>query len=195
MEKTEFVVAEPGGWWLVTPEYYVIEEPRKEVGEALGFYDLQWYLQVDKLEELHRQLEANHRQLLTDLDNALDDARRLEWLTSVRQAFKPDVAEAPAQAETVEQAAPPAPPPPSSSPSPFAKKSAFAKKEPESAPSSAAEVKLEDAVKEVVTDFGSPTELASELGMSETELQEILNDLPADFESRVAAEAARLAQG
>ena len=173
----------------------MIEEPRKEVGEALGFYDLQWYLQVDKLEELHRQLEANHRQLLTDLDNTLDDTRRLEWLTSVRQAFKPVVAETPAEAATLQQTAPQAPPPSSTPPSPFAKKSAFAKKEPEPAPSTPQEMKLEDAVKEVVTDFGSPSELASELGMSETDLQEILNDLPADFESRVAAEAARLAQG
>jgi hypothetical protein len=189
MEKAEFVVAEPGAWWLVTPDYYVVEEPRKELGEALGFYDVQWYLQFDKLEELHRQLEANHRQLLTDLDQALDDTKRLEWLTSVKQVFKPEVVEVPAEP------APPAPPPSSAPPTAFAKKSAFAKKEPEPAPPSPPEVKLEEAIKEVVTDFGSPTELASELGISENELQEILGDLPADFESRVAAEAARLAQG
>jgi hypothetical protein len=189
MEKSQFVVAEPGAWWLVTPDYYVIDEPRKEVGEALGFNDVQWYLQTDKLEELHRQLEANHHRLLTDLDDALDDTKRLEWLTSVRQAFKPDVA------ETLQQTTPQGPPPSSTTPGPFAKKSAFAKKEPKAAPSAPEEVKLEEAVKEVATDFGNATELAGELGISEKELQEILNDLPDDFESRVAAEAARLAQG
>jgi hypothetical protein len=54
---------------------------------------------------------------------------------------------------------------------------------------------LEAAVKDAVADLGSSAELASELGLSEAEVQEILSDLPADFESRVAAEAARLAQG
>lgn len=52
---------------------------------------------------------------------------------------------------------------------------------------------LEAAVRDVVAELGSSAELARELGLSEAELQALLNDLPGDFESRVAAEAARLA--
>jgi hypothetical protein len=41
--------------------------------------------------------------------------------------------------------------------------------------------------------MGDTAALAGELGLDENELKEILADLPADFEARVAAEAARLA--
>jgi hypothetical protein len=58
----------------------------------------------------------------------------------------------------------------------------------------AAVTTLEATVKDVVAHLESSAELASELGVSENELREILGDLPADFEERVAAEAARLAQ-
>jgi hypothetical protein len=52
---------------------------------------------------------------------------------------------------------------------------------------------LDVAVHQVVADMGDTAALAGELGLNENELKEILADLPADFEARVAAEAARMA--
>jgi hypothetical protein len=191
VDKTEFVTTEPGAWWLVTPDYYVIEEQRKELGLALGVSDQQWYLQVGRLEELHRQLEVSHYQLLTDLDQAQDDNKRLEWLTAVVQALKPTMTKTPAPAAS--EAAPQPAPAPAAKTSPFVKKSPFAKKRSEPPPAESAEAAIDEAVKGVVAELTSSPELAAELGMTEIELQSLLNDLPTDFESRVAAEAARLA--
>lgn len=222
MEKMQFVTSGPGSWWLVRPDYYVIEEARKELGRALGFIDGQWYLQPDRLEDLHRQLAAGPYQLLTDLDAAHDDAKRMEWLRAVTQAFLPAPAEdhpEPARPRPEQPPVPAQQPPPKrpgafakksepessaapteqqTRPSAFVKESAFAGKEPKSPARTAtademAEAALDAAVKAVVADLAGSPELASELGLSEADLQALLNELPADFESRVAAKATRLA--
>jgi outer membrane biosynthesis protein TonB len=231
VEKMQFVTSEPGSWWLVTPDYYVIEETRKHLGEVLGFGDGPWYLQPERLEDFHRRLEAGHYQLLTDLDAAHDDAKRTEWLRAVAQALKPASGEGspeparlrPEQPTTVaQQQTPkrpsafakkpkpelePEPEPESTAapaeqqqtrPSAFSKKSAFPEKAPKppartTTADETAEAALGAAVKAVVADLAGSPELASELGLSEADLQALLNELPADYESRVAAEATRLA--
>jgi hypothetical protein len=204
MEKAEFEVAEAGAWWLVTPDYSIIEEPRKKLGAALGSSEAQWYLQVDNLRELYRQLEPN-RSLMDQLDDATTDDRRLEWLADMTKALQPEEAPKsvpgpPAQADEVTTPASASALPKKDAPSAFPKKSAspFASREKSSpAESGGGEVPpppdFQAIAKDLATDFGDSSELATRLGISEDELKDILSDLPADFESRVAAEAARLA--
>jgi hypothetical protein len=180
MEKAQFVVSEPGAWWLVNPDYYAIEEPRKQLGQVLGYYDVQWYLQGEKLEALHRQLETNHYQLLTDLDNAIDDTRRVQWLTTVKETFQPQTS----------GAASSTPGPEAARPTGVAKKAAFARSD-ASRPTPA---DVEAFARQEATAFDSQakSELADKLHISQAQLDEVIQHLPADFDSRVAAEAARL---
>jgi hypothetical protein len=213
MEKADFEVAEAGAWWLVTPDYSIIEERRKQLGAAIGKSELQWYLQLDNLQELYRQLEPNYS-LMQQLDNANNDDKRLEWLAAMTKVLQPeeeeeseseekppqDVVSPPLNGDAANPVTDASAAPKQEAPSPFPKKSSpFASKEDVSpadantggAPPVPAD--LQAIAKEVATDFGNSSELASELGVSEDELKDILDDLPADFESRVAAEAARLA--
>lgn len=205
MEKAEFEVAEAGAWWLVTPDYAIIEEPRKRLGAALGSPEPQWYLKFDNLQELYRQLAPNYS-LMQQLDNATNDDRRLEWLAEMTKALELEeapksVGSPPPNADAVTLPTDASASPKKETPSAFAKKAAspFATKEKtDSVDPAAGEAPpipsdLQAIAKDVATDFGNSSELASQLGISEDELKDILDDLPADFESRVAAEAVRLA--
>lgn len=205
MEQAEFEVAEAGAWWLVTPDYSIIEEPRKKLGAALGSREQQWYLQIDNLRELYRQLQPSYT-LMQQLDNATDDTKRLEWLADMTKALPPpkeppnSTASPPANAHvvtppaeespTAKEEAPPAVP---KKASPFPKKENVSPVEADAGGAPPKPADLEAIAKDVATDFGNSAELADQLGISEDELKDILGDLPADFESRVAAEAARLA--
>jgi hypothetical protein len=171
MEKAQFVVSEPGAWWLVDPNYYAIEDPRRQVGQALGYLDVQWYLQVDNLGELHRQLEVNRYQLLADVDNAVDDTKRIDWLIAVKEAIQPKIT-GPASGTPAPQTARPTG---AGGPTP-ADVAAFAKQE------------------ATAFDGQAKSELADKLHISQAQLDEVIRHLPADFDTRVAAEAVRLAR-
>jgi hypothetical protein len=182
MEKAQFVVSEPGAWWLVNPNYYAIEEPRRQLGQALGYLDVQWYLQVDKLEEWHRQLEVNHYQLLADVDNAVDDTKRIEWLIAVKEAFQPKMT-SPASGKPAQGTA---------RPSGAAENPALAKSE--AAGPTPADVAAFAKQEATAFDGQAKSELANKLHISQAQLDEVIRHLPADFDTRVAAEAARLAR-
>ncbi len=206
MEKAEFEVAEAGAWWLLIPDYSIIEEPRKKLGEVLGGTELQWYLQLDNLRELYKRVEPSYH-LMKQLDNATDDDERVEWLADMTEALLPDEEPPKSDASPSSNADVVITP---SEESPAAKKeapSAFPKNasplstnkedvspvDPDAGVAPPKPADLEAIAKDVATDFGNSSDLATQLGISKDELKDILSDLPADFESRVAAEAARIA--
>ena len=205
MEKAEYEVAEPGVWWLLIPDYSIIEEPRKNLGAALGSTDLQWYLQLDNLRELYKQVEPSY-DLMKQLDNATDDDKRVEWLADMTEALLPDeeppksdaspsanadVAITPTQqSPAAKKEAPSAFP---KNASPFSERGDVSPVDPDAGVAPPKPADLEAIAKDVAADFGNRSDLATQLGISEDELKDILSDLPADFEGRVAAEAARIA--
>jgi hypothetical protein len=177
MDKAQFEGTDGNGWWMLEGELdSQLVEPRKELGDAFGWFGTEWWTEQTKLEEMYRFLEGTA--LMRDLDDAQYLDRRRQWISEVIAAKAPAadapspsaeaVAEAPAPAAT--EAAPAAPP---EAP---AKKSIFAKKAaPE--PATDAEPDIKQVLAELAADPNIPLE--------SDEVEEMLKD--PDFHTKFAA--------
>jgi hypothetical protein len=202
-------------WWLLQEEIdYPLVEPRKALSVALGYdREAQWYLEKWKLEGLYDTLEAQARPLLIELDEATDEYKRKEWLEKALAVVNPATVGGKGDHTTsgspssppAETASPKAPTPaaaraakssafgkkqaeaaspeaPSAATAPAAKPSLFAKKK---ADAEAAQIGA--AVKTAMAEL-EPENLASlatEMGVTTEQLQELLETLPDDFEKMV----------
>jgi hypothetical protein len=216
MDKTVFANTEADPrWWLLQEEIdYSLVEPRKALSAALGYdREAQWYLEKWKLEGLYDALEAQARPLLTELDEATDEYKRKEWLDKAVAAVSPAAVggtedRAPAGSPSSPPSAAASPQAPAAAaraakPSPFAKKQAEAAS-PEAPPAAAAPAakpslfakkeaqaeaaRIDATVKTVMAELHPENlaSLATEMGITTEQLQELVETLPADFEKKLA---------
>jgi hypothetical protein len=181
MEKAQFEGTESHGWWMLEGELdSLLVEPRKELGDAFGWFGTEWWAEQTKLEEMYRFLEGTA--LMRELDDAQDLDRRRKWISEVITTKAPPAgapspaAEAEAATEGPAPAAPDAAPTaPQEAP---AKKSIFAKKAtPEPATAPAAEPDIKQVLAEFAADPNIPLE--------SDEIEEMLKDT--DFHTKLAA--------
>lgn len=98
MQKDQFVDLN-NPWWLVQPtiDSAPLQSARDQLGQNLA-WDVRWYEDPYKVEELYHGIEARGSQLLVDLDQATDEASQLAWIEQVLQLTQPAAA-APTNAE------------------------------------------------------------------------------------------------
>jgi hypothetical protein len=92
MERDQFVAVETESWWLLERDVdYRIEDLRRDLGASFGWTDPGWYLQRERLEEVYTFILTQPREVLDQLDQAIDDERRQRWLHTVIQLNTPVV--------------------------------------------------------------------------------------------------------
>jgi hypothetical protein len=181
MEKAQFEGTESHGWWMLEGELdSLLVEPRKELGDAFGWFGTEWWTEHTKLEEMYRFLEGTA--LMRDLDDAQDLDRRRKWISDVIAAKAPaaDASSPSAEAETVTEAPAPAATAAATTAPPEApaKKSIFAKK---AAPEPATAPEAEPDIKQVLADLAADPNIPLE----SDEIEEMLKD--PDFHTKLAA--------
>jgi hypothetical protein len=209
MDKAAFADTDSESpWWLLeTVIDPILLEPRKDLGQALGYdRDSEWYREVWRLEAFYDQLESASMALLAELDQATDTSKQSEWLEKVIALLGP---------EKTDQGGGAAATPPATAPRPTAWKAAqprdaaaprrdiFGHARAEATADSAAESKaapdaaagVDRAVQQVIaTQLGDTNHaaLAQQLGITEQQVAELLQQLPDDFEQLVAQRAAEI---
>ena len=105
MERAQFVDVDNQGWWLLQPELEpTLEEKRKALGASWQWTgDLRWYTDRQKMEEVFQFIEATRPDLLRELDEVQDVARREQWLDNLIGTKSPPVEAATQEAPPVAQ--------------------------------------------------------------------------------------------
>jgi hypothetical protein len=213
LEKLVFAATDGDDlWWLIADiQADSLRERREDLGVALEYgRNSEWYLDKTKVEALYDAIEVKNRELLRELDDlAVEDSQRQAWVDKVLDVLKAEVAppasggpqagapSAPKAAAPVTakkplfgshregaDAAPPASPG-EATPTPA----------PPSAPSSRPPAEVAQAVVDEVMATLVPqnyADLAQELGVTENEIQDLVGQLPSDFEQQVAARASEI---
>jgi hypothetical protein len=101
MQKEEFVNVSVAWWLLENDPGLLITQARDQLGMDLG-WDREWYANENRVTELYNLIENNQQRLLTELDDAIDETKRVEWLVEVRELLAPAPAEAPNKAHEAE---------------------------------------------------------------------------------------------
>lgn len=195
MEKQAFVGIDADLWWLLAADLpSPLEDRRRLLGTAFGWTDPQWFSQGDLMTQLYDHLSSARPDLLTRLDETLDDDRQLVWIDdAIATRAEPAAHEAqpePEEETAVEESAP-EPLVRESAPTVEPKKSIFAKKAEAAVTAPGAEVgaeasageapradvaaPIEEEAKRVIEEFDTDA-LASELGVSKAEIDELLSE-------------------
>ena len=105
MERARFVGVDDQSWWLLQPELEpTLEEKRKALGASWQWTgDLRWYTDRQKMEEVFQFIEATRPDLLRELDEVQDVARREQWLDNLIGTKSPPVEAATQEAPPVAQ--------------------------------------------------------------------------------------------
>ena len=186
MDKAQFEGTDSNGWWMLEGELdSLLVEPRKELGDAFGWFGTEWWTEQTKLEEMYRFLEG--MALMRDLDDAQDLDRRRKWISEVIAAKAPAedaplpsaeaeaVTEAPAPVAT--EAAPAAPPEAPAKKSIFAKKAAPESVATEAAPAAPPEA---PAKKSIFAKKAAPEPATAPATEAEPDIKQLLAELATD---------------
>ena len=94
MDREAFTNVNEAWWLLENDPGLLVTQERDQLAVDLG-WDKEWYANQNRVVELFTLIENGQQRLLIELDDAVDDSKRVEWLAAVRQLTAP-AAEAPA---------------------------------------------------------------------------------------------------